>query len=304
MTQHRQQSWSARRDALLIALIICSGSGPALARAQPIGIEIASRSLQPGEAVLVTLSVAAAATDVRITLFGKGVAAFHDRDDRWRALVGIDLEQPPGRYELVATARVENAPVRASQPLIVQPKTFTTRTLRVAPDFVNPSAALRKRIARESRRVSDAYAHSATERLWQSAFALPVTQPANSRFGQRSVFNGQPRGRHNGTDFLSPAGTPIKAPNAGRVVLADDLFMSGKTVIIDHGLQVFSLLAHMSAIDVRQGDTVTLGQIVGRVGATGRVTGPHLHWAMRVSGARVDPLSAVALPMKSADGGL
>jgi murein DD-endopeptidase MepM/ murein hydrolase activator NlpD len=105
------------------------------------------------------------------------------------------------------------------------------------------------------------------------------------------VFNGQSRGSHSGADFLSPAGTPVKAPNAGRVVLARDLYYTGNTVIIDHGLGLFSLLAHLSQIDVKAGDTVAAGDVIGKVGATGRVTGPHLHWTVRDNNARVDPLS-------------
>src|SRR5439155_9005000 len=123
----------------------------------------------------------------------------------------------------------------------------------------------------------------------------PVAEPANSAFGTRSVFNGKPRNAHSGADFLSPAGTPIHAPNAGRIAVARSLYFSGNTVIIDHGLGLFSLLAHLSAIDVREGDQVEAGQVLGRVGATGRVTGPHLHWAVRAGDARVDPLALLAL---------
>jgi murein DD-endopeptidase MepM/ murein hydrolase activator NlpD len=94
---------------------------------------------------------------------------------------------------------------------------------------------------------------------------------------------------------LSAAGTPVRAPNAGRVAAARDLFFTGNTIIVDHGLGVVSLLAHLSTMDVEEGQTVTAGQVVGRVGATGRVTGPHLHWGVTVAGARVDPLSVLAL---------
>jgi murein DD-endopeptidase MepM/ murein hydrolase activator NlpD len=103
------------------------------------------------------------------------------------------------------------------------------------------------------------------------------------------------RNPHSGADFPSPAGTPIAAPSAGRVVLARDLYFSGNTVILDHGLGLFSLLAHMSVVDVREGDLVPSGKVVGNVGATGRVTGPHLHWAVRLNGARVDPMAVLAL---------
>jgi murein DD-endopeptidase MepM/ murein hydrolase activator NlpD len=122
-----------------------------------------------------------------------------------------------------------------------------------------------------------------------------VPQPANSAFGTRSVFNGKPRNAHGGADFLSPGGTPVHAPNAGRVVVARNLYFAGNSVVIDHGAGLFSQLAHLSEMDVAEGDRVEAGQVVGRVGATGRVTGPHLHWAVRAAGARVDPLSLLAV---------
>jgi murein DD-endopeptidase MepM/ murein hydrolase activator NlpD len=122
-----------------------------------------------------------------------------------------------------------------------------------------------------------------------------VPGAANSRFGTRSVFNGEARAPHAGADFSAALGQPIKAPNAGLVVAARPLYYSGNTVILDHGLGLYSMLAHLSRIDVHEGDRVAAGDVVGLVGATGRVTGPHLHWALRVGGARVDPLSALAL---------
>jgi murein DD-endopeptidase MepM/ murein hydrolase activator NlpD len=110
-----------------------------------------------------------------------------------------------------------------------------------------------------------------------------------------TVLNGKPRGRHQGADFRAASGTPVVAPNAGRVVLAEDLYFSGNTVVIDHGLGMFSLLAHLSRIDVSAGRDVARDDVLGASGATGRVTGPHLHWALRMSEFSVDPLSLVAV---------
>jgi murein DD-endopeptidase MepM/ murein hydrolase activator NlpD len=151
------------------------------------------------------------------------------------------------------------------------------------------------RVVREAAELQELWRHSSTDRLWRGPFVAPVPNTVGSRFGSRSIFNGEVRSPHSGADFASPTGTPIAAPNAGRVVLARNLYFSGNTVILDHGLGLFSLLAHLSVIAVHEGDSVATGQEIGKVGATGRVTGPHLHWAVRVGGARVDPLAVLAV---------
>ena len=122
---------------------------------------------------------------------------------------------------------------------------------------------------------------------------VPVPGEVISAFGKRSVYNGQPRSPHRGADFRGATGTPIRAPNAGKVVLASDLYYTGNTVILDHGLGLYSYFGHMSAISVEEGALVQTGEIVGKVGATGLVTGPHLHWTVCLVGVRIDPLSLV-----------
>jgi murein DD-endopeptidase MepM/ murein hydrolase activator NlpD len=286
-----------RRPSVLAACLIAAAVAGSRAVIADVGIEIAvaSRSLQPGELVVLTFTFPVDPTSVHVTAFGRTVPAFRMRDRVWRALAGIDLEQTAG----LATVDVESmgtaGPGRASRSVTVLPKRFTVRTLTVSPEFVNPPASVQPRIDAESAFLKTVYSISAPEPLWHSPFVRPVPGEANSRFGTRSQFNGELRTPHAGTDFLSGSGTPIKAPNAGKIVAARDLYFSGNTVIIDHGQQVYSMLAHLSRIDVRENEAVEAGQIVGLVGATGRVTGPHLHWALRVSGARVDPLSALAL---------
>ena len=125
-------------------------------------------------------------------------------------------------------------------------------------------------------------------------FEAPVAAAPQDTFGARSVYNGQSRSPHAGVDFRAPSGTPIGSPAAAVVVLADDFF-TGRTVALDHGLGLISVLAHLSKIAVRVGDAVKPGDVVGEVGATGRATGPHLHWSVRLNGARVDPMSLIAV---------
>jgi murein DD-endopeptidase MepM/ murein hydrolase activator NlpD len=270
----------------------------------------AARSMQPGELVVLTIESAALIKDVRVIAFGAETRAFPiDNVDmpraalarRWQALIGIDLDTAPGKYTV--RVRASAVAIDTAAPnlpdgvieLVVKPKKFPTRRLSVNEAFVNPPKEAQARIAAESREQQAIWDAPAATRLWSSPFVRPVAARANSAFGTRSVFNGQSRNPHGGADFLSPAGTPVKAPNAGRVALAKSLYYSGNTVIIDHGLGVFSFLCHLSKINVAAGDVIAAGQIVGLVGATGRVTGPHLHWSLRVSGARVDPLALLAL---------
>jgi murein DD-endopeptidase MepM/ murein hydrolase activator NlpD len=260
-----------------------------------IVVAVASRSLQPGELIVVTLTPVGEPSSMDVTLFGRHAPGFRLSDGRWRALVGIDLDQKPGTYEAVITEGRSAGPVRATRQVIVKPKVFPTRTLTVSPDFVNPAPEQQERIAGDSAFLKQVFSSSAPTRLWSQSFTPPVPDPANSRFGTRSVFNGEKRNPHAGADFLSPLGRPIKAPNSGHIVAARELFFTGNVVIIDHGLGTFSLLAHLSRIDVKEGDDVKIGDVVGLVGATGRVTGPHLHWALTVQGARVDPVSLLTV---------
>jgi len=292
------------RLIFLVACVIAVGLAGDLPSTAQTGAEIGfeARSLQPGELVVLTITFASEPTSVRVTAFGRSLPSFRLREHVWRALGGIDLEQPTGPATVEVEAQTAQGVVRARRDLDVLPKRFEVRTLKVAPDFVNPPASVQSRILADTAFLKALYSSSAPEPLWHIPFVRPVPGEANSSFGTRSRFNGELRSPHSGTDFLSGAGTPIKAPNAGRVVAARDLYFSGNTVIIDHGQEMFSMLAHLSRIDVREQDRVEAGQIVGLVGATGRVTGPHLHWALRIAGARVDPLSALALLGSDATG--
>jgi len=276
----------------LVALLAVAASGAASAARSPaIAVSIGARAQQPGELVVLTMTVPAHASHVRVQAFGREVTPYSAGDREWHALVGIDLDVKPGRYPMTIEADAE----RTTYDLVVVPKRFLTRRLTVDEAFVTPPPSAAERIAQDAQLLDLTWKSSAADRLWADRFVRPVSAQANSAFGTRSIFNGKARSPHGGADFLSPAGTPVRAPNAGRVVVARDLYYSGNTVIIDHGLGLFSMLAHFSAIEVKEGDRVTPGQVVGRVGATGRVTGAHLHWAVRASGARVDPLSVLAL---------
>ena len=277
---------------IFVAAIFCTMLLASTRAQAPLRVTAPHTPLQPGSVVLLTIDSDEPMPSLRARAFNRALAPFPVSEKTWQVLVGIDLDVKPGRQ----TVDVETADrgARATYTLVVEPRRFPTRTLKVDPDLVNPPAEELPRIAREAEQLRHLWAAPAGAKLWDGPFVRPVSDAANSSFGTRSIYNGEARSPHGGTDFLSPSGRPIKAPNAGRIVLAATLYFTGGTVVIDHGRGVFSLFAHLSTIGVHEGDVVKTGDVIGEVGATGRVTGPHLHWAVRLGGARVDPLSLLA----------
>jgi murein DD-endopeptidase MepM/ murein hydrolase activator NlpD len=268
------------------------------ASAEPLRLTLshAARALQPGEVVLVRATTSVQADAVTGAAPSGALPFVRTRDPLvWEAVVGIDISAKAGPMALTAHAVAGAGRGDATHTLVVTPKTFPVRRITVDPKFVDPPASELPRIEREAKLMAAVLAVVSPERLWAGAFSAPVPGAATSGFGRISVTNGQRRTPHTGTDFQAAVGTPVAAPNAGRVVLSEALYFSGETVIIDHGLGVFSFLAHLSRRDVATGDAVASGAVVGLSGVTGRITGPHLHWSVRVGPARVDPMSLLAV---------
>jgi murein DD-endopeptidase MepM/ murein hydrolase activator NlpD len=222
--------------------------------------------------------------------------------DIWRALLGVDLELKPENYDLAITARSESAEeVSCSATIDVKQGKFATESLKVAPNFVEPNPEQLARAEAERQRLRAIYATVTAERLWDGSFRYPLDGiTTGGNFGKRRILNGQPGSPHSGVDFPAPAGTPVHAAQRGRVVLAEPLYFSGNTVILDHGLGLYTLYAHFESIAVQAGDLVDTGALLGKVGATGRVTGPHLHWGATVNRARTDALQLISVLGKSA----
>jgi murein DD-endopeptidase MepM/ murein hydrolase activator NlpD len=283
------------RHVLAVAWLSAWAMSPAAPPADAVAIRADARSLQPGELVVLTMTTAEPADRVKLQVFTREIPVFRVDALTWRGLIGIDLDVRPGSYAATIEATDGERHVHATYALKVLPRRFPVRALKVDPALVTPPPEQEARVVREAAELEHLWRQSSPERLWHGPFVPPVASTAASRFGSRSIFNGQPRSPHAGADFPSPTGAPIAAPNAGRVVLARSMYFSGNTVILDHGLGLYSLLAHLSVIGVQEGDRVEAGQVIGKVGATGRVTGPHLHWGVRAGGARVDPLAVLAV---------
>jgi hypothetical protein len=250
--------------------------------------------LRTGDAVLVSVESSDPVAMLEGDAFGRPVTFWQAGERHWYGLIGIDVGASAGAYELQVRASSDGGRVDARMPLIVERRRVETRRIRVAERFANPPQAEVPRILREAERLANVLGHSLPTRFWRGGFAPPVPGASTSSFGRVTVLNGVRGGPHRGVDFQAAEGTPVLAPNAGVVVLAGDLYFTGNTVVVDHGAGLLSLMAHLSRIDVEEGRYVSAGELLGPSGSTGRVTGPHLHWAMRLSGANIDPLSLIS----------
>lgn len=207
--------------------------------------------------------------------------------DRWMAVVGIPLDAKPGTETLeVDSGKGDASKVRFR----VRGHKYPEQHLTLKNDrLVNPNKADMERIGRERKEIDAALETFSNQPRPNTTFHYPVTGPQSSAFGLRRFYNGEPRSPHSGIDLAVDAGTPIHAAAAGTVLETGEYFFDGKTVFLDHGQGLVTMYCHMSEIRVKPGDHVAAGDVLGLVGATGRATGPHLHWGVSLNDARVDP---------------
>lgn len=215
----------------------------------------------------------------------------------WYALAGLDVEAPVGASTLKVEVKSDEGLNHFDVPIEIHPAQYRTEAISVAPRFVEPNAEELKQIEADTQLKAQIFATSAPTPLWNGDFRAPVVSPQTDSFGVRRMYNGKLASIHKGMDFRAHTGTPVRAANSGVVVLARRLYFEGNCVIVDHGLGLYTLSMHLSRIDVREGQRVSTGQTLGLSGATGRVTGPHLHWAVRWEGAYLDPAKLLHLKL-------
>jgi hypothetical protein len=232
---------------------------------------------------------------------GRKVQFFLSANHRsWVALAGVDVEAAPGPSTLhIVIHTSDGHTVEAHESIEIHAAHYRTGVLSVAPKFVQPGPEELKEIEADSKIKAEIFAQSADHPLWSGSFRAPVLAPATDSFGTRRTFNGKLASIHRGMDFRAPMGTVVRAANDGVVVLARKLYFEGNCVIIDHGFGLYTESMHFSRIDVQEGQRVHTGDRLGLSGATGRVTGPHLHWAVRWQGAYLDPAKLLRLTLPS-----
>lgn len=295
---------TARIILLVFMLLAMAGTASALTFRSdtdqgPVTVRSYSRSLTQGEALMVRLS--SPAFPSAVARFNGAVYSFSPLggDGEYAVLLPLDLDMEPRDYQLeILLSFPGGSELRAPLVVSLSEGAFPSTTLSVDPRFTSPSPEERERIREERALLDELYARGAVAWLGDGNFSRPLAGSVSSPFGARRLFNDNVHSRHRGVDVRSPPGTPVLAANAGSVIFARPLFYAGNTVIIDHGMDLFTLYCHLSDITVSEGDSVDKGTPVGTVGATGRATGPHLHWGARIAGITVDPLSLLHLPFE------
>ena len=261
------------------------------------GLELTLSTIEPPQGAIILLEVRSEFPAAVNATWADQSLYFWREGDSHLALLGVDLRRNASKISLtVETKRSNGQKIGCSTPVTVRNGHFTVQTITVEKQFVDLSAEDLARSRRETNQLLGIFRAATAARLWEGSFQLPVRGVTGSgSFGKRRVVNDQPRSPHSGEDFPAPSGTPVRAPQRGRVVMASDLFFSGNTIVLDHGLGLYTFYGHLESTAVNNGQVVQAGKIIGRVGATGRVTGPHLHWAARLNKARVNPLNLVTI---------
>jgi murein DD-endopeptidase MepM/ murein hydrolase activator NlpD len=221
------------------------------------------------------------------------------RPTEFIGLVGIDLQDTPGTHELIVDVTSPNDQRRLNYSVLVIKEKYPVQHLTLPRDKVDLDDDSLLRVKAEQELVRIALEATSGERFWSGTFLQPVQGPTTGAFGRLRVINGQSRAPHNGEDIAAPLGADVVAMNDGVVRLTVDHFFSGKGVFLDHGLGLHSMYFHLSEVTVQDGQAVKRGQVIGKVGASGRASGPHLHWGVRLNGARVDPLALIKLSFAS-----
>ena len=273
--------------SLVAALLGCeasSAAGQGILWPKPI-------ELFQGE--LIEVSVTGADVAALEGVFSKQKIYFYPSGAaKFSGIVGADVDAKPSSSKLRLSARTrDGVAVRNEVSVKIKLKTFAQESFNVAQGFDRMTPENLEEIRRERAAFARAFAAPAADRFWEAPFMRPVSHEASaSSFGRRRIINGIPRAPHSGTDLSSPAGTEVAATNHGKVVLAGNFFFAGGSVVLDHGGSLFTMYLHLSEVRVGEGAMVRKGDVLGLSGASGRVTGAHLHWGARLANARVDPL--------------
>lgn len=285
-SKKRNDRRAGRRFAVALYLLVI----PSWAGALPLSVSLTPPEVFQGGIVKITVAGEGGA-EVSGALPGRRIPFFPTEEGILFALLGVDLEQRPGPLEIILKGKGRGGENWEKPVLIrIKGKSFPREELSVPPSFDRIDEASRKRIEKEQAVLDRLWALATPRRLWEGSFLRPVAGGISSPFGLRRVINGLARSPHGGIDLKASSGTEIRAANHGQVVLREEFFFSGKSIVLDHGAGLYTMYFHLSDFGAEKDALIRKGEVIGWVGMSGRVTGPHLHWGARLNGARVDPL--------------
>lgn len=265
-------------------------------RADAFQAEVIPENIYQGDAFIIKISGAEDPETPVALMDGKQFVFSKCGEDCLIAIGAIDLGTKPGRKKIkIATGKKEQ-----DLSLVVKRAKFPSISLTLPEAKVSPGAVDMKRIQKENQRLKELW-DKETQRMWEGDFIRPVKNEISTVFGTKRIFNKKRTSIHRGMDFRAKEGEEVRATNKGKAVLAEELFFGGNTVILDHGQGIYTVYMHLSAFNIQNGDIISKGGVIGLAGSTGRATGPHLHFGVKVSGLNTNPVSLFDLKLLSVD---
>ena len=252
--------------------------------------------VKQGDILTIHVRADAASTVVEGSFDKTPLYFYQEGETSFAGIVGVDMAAEPGPHSLKVVLKARG--VKSREQVFTVPVAagnFEVQHLALTKELVDLQGEILKRYLAERKRITAIFKQVRPLKLWEYPFTRPVAGEITSTFGLRRILNGQERSPHNGVDIGAPKGAEVLACNKGVVALAQELCLEGNTIIIDHGLGLYSIYMHLSEIRVKEEDQVASGACIGLVGATGRVTGPHLHWGVKLLRARVDPFALLRI---------
>jgi len=284
-----------KRVARFAVIVLLLQAAQAFAGDIRLELKGLANGLRQGEAALISVTSSVRLTSLSCDYEGRALPFKTADGINFSSLLGIDMNKAPDDYSLLFKAGSAGRDVVKRVSFTVLPRKYSVERLSLPEKMVKPDAVTLKKIKRDGRSLRSIWGKTEKNRFWNGDFLLPVDGEVTNNFGARRILNGVAKNPHTGVDVKAYQGKRIVSPNAGRVALVDNLYYGGKTVVLDHGQGLYTSYMHLSKILVNYDEEVAKGELIGLVGATGRATGPHLHWSARLNGARVDPVSLLGL---------
>ena len=249
-------------------------------------VNLNDSTISQGGLTLFQIDDLKAKEELTASFTGGEIFVVKDETGTW-GIIATDLEAKPGSYEL----SFKGAKKMVDSAVEVVGEDYGTESLNLPSAMVTLNKAANERVIKERALIKDLWSKSSKEPLWNGPFIMPLTGRLSASFGVRRTMNNKAKPPHSGMDIAAPRGTPVKAANSGKVAFTGDFYFNGRFVVIDHGVGVFTIYAHLNEILIKQGDVIEKGDTIGKVGSTGRSTGPHLHFGVKVGSVRVSPLA-------------